>query len=164
MTSNWAAKLAAKGLKTGTAAASSPQKGAARGNSSPNGLQNGQNGTASQTSHHNNQNGPSAQNSQNLGQNGKLNYTELLAHFHSQHTHFRKQACEGLDVSLYVPGPFQTQWKTKPSKKQDPTKYVPKEVVRTHADLSGSSTGSIDLLFELNRSIYQQQTAARKEK
>lgn len=156
--------MAPKTTKTSTTTGNGSSKGPARGNGGQIGLQNTPNGTAAQSSQQNNQNGQNAQNSQNTTQTGKLNYSELVAHFHSQHTRFLKQAREGLDVRVYVPGTPQTQWKTKPPKKNDPTKYVPKEVVRTHADLAGNSTGSIDLLFELNRSIYQQQMAARKEK
>lgn len=100
--------------------------------------------------------------------NGKeiLHYLSTSYNTHLQHA---KDDKEGENTKVYRSLESSSQWKTKPSSTKiaassantagpnSKSKYNSKNVIRNQRDSTGKTNGNIDLLFELNRSIYQQQ-------
>lgn len=100
--------------------------------------------------------------------NGKeiLHYLSTSYNTHLQHA---KEDKEGENIKVYRSLESSSQWKTKPSSTKiaassantagpnSKSKYNSKNVIRNQRDSTGKTNGNIDLLFELNRSIYQQQ-------
>ena len=100
--------------------------------------------------------------------NGKeiLHYLSTSYNTHLQHA---KDDKEGENTKVYRSLESSSQWKTKPTSTKiaassantagpnSKSKYNSKNVIRNQRDSTGKTNGNIDLLFELNRSIYQQQ-------
>ena len=105
-------------------------------------------------------------------QPNSFNSKEILQYLSTSYSTHIQQANddkEGERVKLYRSLESSSQWNTKPSSTKIATattntpgantknKYNSKNVIRNQRDSHGKSSGNIDLLFELNRSIYQQQ-------
>lgn len=101
--------------------------------------------------------------------NGKeiLHYLNTSYNTHLQNAKADK---EGENTKVYRSLESSSQWKTKPSSStkiaassastsgpNSKSRYNSKNVIRNQRDSTGKTNGNIDLLFELNRSIYQQQ-------
>lgn len=99
--------------------------------------------------------------------NGK-EILQYLSDSYNSHVQSAKEDKDGRTVKLYRSLESSSQWKTKSSTKiaspitnspgtNAKSKYNSKTVIRNQRDSQGKANGNIDILFELNRSIYQQQ-------
>ena len=100
--------------------------------------------------------------------NGK-EILQYLSTSYKMHLQNAKDDKEGENTKVYRSLESSSQWKIKPSSTKiaassantagpnSKSKYNSKNVIRNQRDSTGKTNGSIDLLFELNRSIYQQQ-------
>lgn len=99
-----------------------------------------------------------------------FNGKEVLQYLHDSYNTHLQEAKEdklGEDIKVYRSLESTSQWKTKPSFSKNAgtstsgettkNKHSSRTVIRNQQDSSGKSNGSLDILFELNRSIYQQQ-------
>ncbi|EGW31879.1 uncharacterized protein SPAPADRAFT_62486 [Spathaspora passalidarum NRRL Y-27907] len=86
----------------------------------------------------------------------RFNSSEVLDYLNSNHTKYlqlAKQDKEGEQVKIYRSLEASSQWTTTTKPVNPSGKYNAKDVIRNK---SGTTNNTLDLLFEINRSIYQQ--------
>lgn len=135
--SRWADKIGTNGSQGGNS------QGHSQGNSQGRGNQT--------TTHSNSQslNGDHKKKSQ-VTKEESFNSTEILEYLHRNFQKHLANSNTLIDTVLYKSQEGNSQWKTKPPSKKINSKYNPRTVIRL------DQKASLDLLFELNRSIYQQ--------
>ncbi|CAH2354272.1 hypothetical protein CLIB1423_15S02432 [[Candida] railenensis] len=89
-----------------------------------------------------------------------FNSTEIIEYLHRNFQKNLANSNTSNDTLVYKSLESNSQWKTKSvvNKKASNTKYNPKAVIRQE-----HKSNSLDLLFELNRSVYQQQQQQQQQ-
>ncbi|KAK6459793.1 uncharacterized protein RJT20DRAFT_22787 [Scheffersomyces xylosifermentans] len=186
MSSGWAAKLAtpttnskqSSPTATNTSSANSPNstnnsRRTNSGQASTKGKKNTTNKESTPNPHPSERpSGAATGTPQAVAQAESFNAKEVLAYLNSTYNSYLAQAKNdksGESVKVYRSLESNSQWKTKSSNggannsngSGNKNRYNPKDVIRNSN--SGNNSDTLDLVFEINRSIYQQQREQKEQ-